>query len=158
MRDDDDVIDDDDLDDQFWDLDDEELQRETVHTLKMIDQIAGIDLRPEFHLFHDGNCHRIGRCRPDDVFGIVGEWIHGQIKAKNGELFKRKIYLFRGGNLWVTLRNPRSEEVEVDGFGYMDILFDEVRSLLGEPDRSVVEDEPKRFRFTTGNVEGGNVK
>mgnify|MGYP000107718292 FL=1 len=68
------------------------------------------------------------------------------------------MYLFRGGNLWVTLRNPRSEEVEVDGFGYMDILFDEVRSLLGEPDRSVVEDEPKRFRFSTGKTEGGNVK
>ena len=129
-------------------LDNPDECREIHEMMKQIDiENAKADMRPEFWLFHQATTHRIGRCRLDDVFPLIGEWVMWQIKGRNEALFRKPVYVFRNGMLWVTLRAKASTEREVNGRPVVSVAFEEVRTMNEFVEHSILENDLRIFDF-----------
>lgn len=111
--------------------------REIRDTLEnATDVTAAMAHRFEYHIFHLGQSHRIGRAAHEDVMDLVGEWCLENAKAIIAGAPK-PVYLF--------MDNVLSSVLEFNSFGYGKIAFKETSFMFGLHDQPVVEEELRVF-------------
>lgn len=94
--------------------------------------------RFEYHIFHAGEVHRIGRASHDDIYDLVGEWIAVRIHPANAVLLKQfPVHVFQDGKLWsvLELRSHRRGQAS----------FQETTVMFGIVGDAVVEKELRSF-------------
>lgn len=67
---------------------------------------AAMAHRFEYHIFHAGDVHRIGRVTHEDIYPLIGEWVGKRIRKGNGtgmQLLAKPLHVFMDGNLWTVL-------------------------------------------------------
>ena len=67
---------------------------------------AALAHRFEYHIFHAGDVHRIGRVNHEDIYPLIGEWVGKRVRQGNGagmKLLGKPVHVFMDGNLWSVL-------------------------------------------------------
>jgi len=105
-----------------------------------LDPVKAMAHRFEYHIFHAGDVHRIGRAAHEDVYPLVGEWIRERLKTPGGSALKameKPFHVFMDGKLWSVLTFRALEAGRA--------MFEEVSTSFGVVERSVKEDEFRVF-------------
>lgn len=108
---------------------------------------AALAYRFEYHIFHAGEVHRIGRIDCRDIYSMIGEWMKGCLKDHTPtEIMASPIFLFMDGNLWTVLEAisvsqeyPQSEGAPVTGKA----VCTETSIPMGVVHRAIVEQDPR---------------
>ncbi len=108
------------------------------------DPMKAMNYRFEYHIFHAGKLHRIGRVTCDDIYPLIGEWIGEQIDASNTDVIDYPIFVFMDHRLWAELTYKSSEKGRA--------LFDEISILFGVVEDAIVGDEPRVFEWVEAAV------
>ena len=101
--------------------------------------------RFEYHVFHAGNMHRIGRAAHTDVMDLFGEWcIENRVAIVRGAahadgLRPMPVYLFMDGTLWAVYQF----ESLVKGR----IQFRETSFVFGDHSKPIFEGELRAFEW-----------
>jgi hypothetical protein len=107
------------------------------------DPVKAMAHRFEYHIFHAGDVHRIGRAAHDDIYQLIGEWIQNRLKTQGGpELTatNKPFHVFMEGKLWSVLTFKGTE----NGNAY----FEEVSTMFGMVEESEKEEELRVFEWS----------
>jgi hypothetical protein len=103
-----------------------------------LDPVKAMAHRFEYHIFHAGDVHRVGRAAHEDAYPLVGEWIRTRLKGDaGGEMAKKPFHVFLDGKLWSVLTFK-----EMDGDK---ACFEEVSTMFGLVEDSEKEDDLRVF-------------
>ena len=109
------------------------------------DVTAAMAHRFEYHIFHAGDVHRIGRVTHEDIYPLIGEWVGKRVRQGDGtglQLLAKKVHVFMDGNLWSVLElrsivrgSAKFHETSVMfGLVHEAELLEELRALTWNPD------------------------
>lgn len=112
---------------------------------------AALAHRFEYHIFHAGDVHRIGRVNHEDIYPLIGEWVGKRHSTIDGQklLLTKPIHIFMDGRLWSVLE-LLSNENDRASFSETSIMFgliheaevlEELRVLTWNPDEASEADE-----------------
>jgi len=100
-----------------------------------LDPVKAMAHRFEYHVFHAGDVHRIGRAAHADVYPLVGEWM--RTRKRDGGNMEKPFHVFLDGKLWSVLTFK-----EMDGDK---ACFEEVSTMFGLVEDSEKEDDLRIF-------------
>jgi len=108
-----------------------------------LDPVKAMAHRFEYHIFHAGDVHRIGRAGHEDVYPLVGEWIRDRLKTPGGSamaIMEKPVHVFMEGKLWSVLT--------FQSMGRGRAVFEEVTTMFGVVESSQKEDDPRVFEWS----------
>lgn len=133
--------DDDDDNDQFGDEALSAPLREQIRD--MIDRnttpesiAAAMAHRFEYHIFHAGNVHRIGRAANEDIVGLIGEWCF-ENASKIIQTPEVPVHVFMDGKLWGAFTFKAMDARQMH--------FREVSIMFGMIEKAFIEEETRVF-------------
>lgn len=101
------------------------------------DPIAAMAHRFEYHIFHAGKVHRIGRAAHEDIIEMIGEWC----VLNRNEIIKQAkapIHVFMDGVLWMALEFKVYELGRIE-FQETSVMFGLIQDAIVEEDFRVFE-------------------
>jgi len=105
------------------------------------DPVKALNHRFEYHIYHAGIVHRIGRVHYDDVWGLIGEWVGERLKdVVPSDLIQKPVHVFMDGSLWAVLK--------MQGYSKGMAIFEEVSIAFGLVHEAELLDEMRTLTWT----------
>lgn len=97
---------------------------------------AALAHRFEYHIFHAGEVHRIGRIDCRDVYSMIGEWMKTAVRKPGGNsILMTPVFLFMDGTLWTVLKVQELYSGKA--------ICTETSIPMGVVHRAIVEHDPR---------------
>jgi len=131
-----------DTDDNADPVSTQSLEEIAAEILASVDTVAAMNHRFEYHIFHAGDVHRIGRVAISDLYDLVWEWVSEKMKEPGAvglTAMKLPFHVFMDGKLWgvLTFRDFKDGKAR----------FDEVAVTFGAVDDAELLDELRAFEW-----------
>jgi len=105
------------------------------------DPVKALNHRFEYHIYHAGDAHRIGRVHYDDVWGLIGEWVGERLKdIQPTDLLEKPVHVFQDGSLWAVLK--------MQGYSRGMAIFEEVNVSFGLVHEAELLNEMRTLTWT----------